>query len=458
MRKIAGVVSVDISLNWLRDIVSAVKILQTGYAFLVSKNGTIVTHPVKELIMNETVFGVAEMRDDNSFRDVGRRMIKGGAGIVPYRSVVTEKLCWLHYTPIVSTGWSLGILFPQDELMADVRKLHWFMLLLGAAGLCFLSIAIVIIARSITKPLREIAGATKNIGAGNLDIELPPIKSGDEVGKLTEAIDYMTRSLKEYIRELTETTASKERIENELRIAHDIQMSILPKMFPPFPERDEFDIYATIKPAKEVGGDFYDFFFIDEEHLCFVIADVSGKGIPASLFMAVTKTLIKAKSVKGSTASEILSKVNNELCVGNESSMFVTVFLGILNIETGEVTYANGGHNPPVMIRQGGQTGFMEIPPGVMVGVMEDFEYRTESIVMEPGDTMFLYTDGVTEAMNEGLELFSEARLEKQLRGCEKRSTKETVEQVMSDIGKFAGGADQSDDITILVMRFTHDK
>lgn len=453
--EVVGVVTVDISLDWLCQIVSSVKILRTGYGFLISKNGTIVTHPMKELIMNETIFGVAERRNDRALRETGRKMTRGASGRAPFESIDTGEPCRLYYAPITSAGWSLAVVFPQNELTEDIRRLHGTVIFLAMLGLGFLSFAIVLIARSITRPLREMANATKDIGSGNLDIELPPVRSHDEVGKLTEAFGYMKRSLKEYIRELTETTASKERIENELKIAHDIQMSILPKMFPPFPERREFDIYATIKPAKEVGGDFYDFFFIDDEHLCFVIADVSGKGIPASLFMAVTKTLIKAKAAKGSLPSDILSEVNNELCIGNDNTMFVTVFCGILDIHSGKVFYSNGGHNPPLLVRKDGNIAFLGTSNGVMLGVLEGFEYKTESLVLEQGDTLFLYTDGVNEAMNSQQELFSEQRLMEELIGCQNRSTKNTVELVMGKLSEFSSGADQSDDITILVMRFT---
>ena len=280
-RQFTGIVTADISLGGLQEVVSSIKVLQTGYGFLISKNGTIVTHPLKELVMNETLFGVAEARGDPQLREIGRKMIRGESGFIPFRSIVTENRCWMYYAPIPANGWSLAVLFPQDEFTADIVRLNRIVIILGVVGLLLLSIAVAFIARSITNPLRAMARVTKTIATGNLDIELPVVKSGDEVGKLSEAFQYMKGSLKEYIKQLTETTASKERIESELKIAHDIQMSILPKIFPPFPERKEFDIYAVIEPAREVGGDFYDFFFIDDEHFCFVIADVSGKGVPA---------------------------------------------------------------------------------------------------------------------------------------------------------------------------------
>ncbi len=233
-KRFMGIVTADVSLSWLEEIVASIKIAQTGYGFLVSKNGTFVTHPDNHLIMNETIFSVAEARGDAHLREIGRKMIGGKAGFVPFNSVVTEKKCWMVYAPLSSSGWSLGVLFPQDELMADIFSLNRTVLFLGIVGFSFLLVVIVVISGSITRPLRALAKATENIGSGNLDVELPALKSQDEVGKLTESFTYMKSSLKQYIKELTETTAAKERIESELKIAHDIQMGILPKIFPPF--------------------------------------------------------------------------------------------------------------------------------------------------------------------------------------------------------------------------------
>lgn len=455
-RQIAGVIVVDISIESLRNIVSSIKILKSGYGFLISRNGTFVTHPLKELIMNETIFTIAEARGDNNLREAGRKMIRGESGIAPIwvKSAVTGKPCWMAYVPIKSSGWSLGVLFPQDELMEDITNLNQIVLFLGITGLLLLAVAVVFIARSITRPLRHMAKAIEHIGSGNFDIELPPVKTGDEVGKLSEAFSFMRESLKEYIRELTEATASRERMESELKIAHDIQMSILPKKFPPYPERTEFDIYAMIKPAREIGGDFYDFFFIDNGHLCFVIADVSGKGIPAALFMALTKTLIKAKATMGLTSDKIISRVNEDLCIGNDMSMFVTIFCGILNVKTGEVLYTNGGHNPPLLIKGNGDVSYLETSGELLVGAMEEAQYTTRSIMLGQGDSLFLYTDGVTEAMNERNELFSEERLQKGLSKYRDKTVDQVISAVMQEIAGFTGSTPQSDDITMMMITY----
>ncbi len=455
-RRLAGVVVVDISLDHLRDIVSSIKILNSGYGFLISKNGTFVTHPIKEYIMNETIFSVAEERGDSMLRETGRRMIRGETGYsqIPVRSAVTGKYCIMTYVPIKSNGWSLGVLFPNDELMADITNLNHVVIALGVIGLLLLSLAIVFIARSITRPLTEMADAAVKIGRGDLEVQLPEAKAGDEVGKLTVALDCMKTSLKDYIREITETTASRQRMESELKIARNIQMGILPKEFPAFPGRTDFDIHATTIPAREVGGDFYDFFLIDKDHLCFVIGDASGKGIPAAIFMAYTKTLIKAKASVSIEIGSLMEQVNDELAKGNDADMFITVFCAILNTETGEMSYANGGHNPPLVMREAGGIDYLDGPGELVVGIMEGSRYSTRNLVLKPGDGLFLYTDGVTEAMNDAGEIFNTDRLKDVVLAGRGGSALDITGIVTEAVNSFCNDAPQYDDITMMVVRY----
>ncbi len=248
------------------------------------------------------------------------------------------------------------------------------------------------------------------------------------------------------------TRAEKKRIESELNVAREIQMSLVPKTFPGPPDNPEFDIYAVLEPAREVGGDLYDFYFIDPDHFCFLIGDVSGKGVPASLFMAVTRTLFKVEAGKGSIADEIHYTVNNELCRGNDSSMFVTTFCGIINIRTGKVTYSSGGHNPPYICRRDKSLLAVKDAKSVALGVMENIPYSRGKLVMDNGDILVLYTDGVTEAMNTANEMFGEKRLEESILSVHGSSPREIVARIMEDVRSFSAGAEQSDDITLLVL------
>jgi sigma-B regulation protein RsbU (phosphoserine phosphatase) len=336
-----------------------------------------------------------------------------------------------------------------------LRKVQIESLLIGVFIFVLSSLAVLFISRAVTRPLSVLTGIAADIAGGNLDREIPPVKSVKEVGELADAFRRMKTSLKDHIEQLTKTTAAKERIESELNIAHNIQMSILPKIFPPFPDKpDAFDLYAVIKPAKEVGGDFYDFFYIDDTHFCFVIGDVSGKGVPASLFMAVTKTLIKGHATGAADPGKILSAVNDDLSDENDACMFVTVFLGILDTKTGEILYANGGHNPPVLVNASGIAGFLDVPGDIVVGAVEGFAYQTTAATLGPDDAILLYTDGVTEAMNHRNVMFSEVRLMETLSAPGKKGVKETLSSIMEDTARFVGEAPQSDDITLLMLRF----
>ena len=253
---------------------------------------------------------------------------------------------------------------------------------------------------------------------------------------------------------LTEAFLEKQRIEESLKLAADIQMGMLPSTFPAFPERNDFDLFAGIIPAKEVGGDFYDFFLVDKKHLCFVIGDVSGKGIPAALFMALTKTQIKASSSRRRTPGDILFRANNDLCHENESSMFCTLFYGIMNTETGEVTYANAGHNPPYIIEKGIEPVQIESTGGIALGVMEEMEFESATFTVSKGDSIFLYTDGVNEAMNEADEEYSYERLEDYLKENSTGSITDMVNKNLESVKEFAGTAPQSDDITVLALQY----
>lgn len=452
-RHFRGIVTSDIALDWLTQAVASIKVLDTGYAFLVSRNGTIVTHPAAELIMNETIFSLAEDRNDAALRETGRRMLNGESGFVPVTSFPGFS-ARMYYAPIPSVGWTLAIVFPENELFADVRRLNLTAAAGGLAGVLLIGLAVALIARAITAPLRRLTAATAMISGGNFDAQLPEDRSGDEVGELGRAFATMNESLREHIRQLTLATASRERMDSELRIARDIQMAILPKSLPPSPDTKAFDFFALIEPAREVGGDFYDFFLIDDTHLCLVMADVSGKGIPASLFMAVTKTLIKATAGTGHAPADILTRVNSEIARDNDQSMFVTVFFAVLDLQTGGMVFTNAGHNPPLLIRSNGTIAPIGGSGQLVLGAMEDTVYRDDSSALAPGDRLFLYTDGVTEAMSPGDEMYGNERLERALAQLRDGTLREMAHGVVDGIRAFAGTTPQSDDITIMAFEY----
>lgn len=453
-KEILGIVTADISLEWLKALVASIRIADTGYAFLVTRNGTFVTHPKTSYIENETIFSVAEAKEDPRIRAIGRSMIAGERGVVPFDSLLTGKACWMAYAPLASSGWSLAVLFPRSELMTDVYRLRDTAVLMLVIGIVLLCALIIWLAGSITRPLRTLAAATGDIAEGNLDHTIPDVGSNDEVGLLAEAFNHMIASLKKHIAALTAATAARERIESELSIARDIQMGILPKVFPPYPDRPEIDLHATIKPAKEVGGDFYDFFFIDDDHLCIALGDVSGKGVPASLFMAVTRTLVKTKATQGLAPHVILGRVNEDLSLENPSQMFVTLFLAILDVTTGRLEFCNGGHNPPYIVSEDGTVTALPLTDGAALGIVMPFDYYSKDVVMKKNDVLFIYTDGVTEAIDKNETEFSEERLEGLLAASSRSMPNQIVAGVMDAVETHATGMPQADDITMLALRF----
>jgi sigma-B regulation protein RsbU (phosphoserine phosphatase) len=453
-RVFKGIITMDISLEWLQKVVSSIRVLDTGYGFLISQNGAFVTHPVSRFIMNETLFSLNEEHDNLLMRKIGRNMIRQKTGFIRCQDPVTRVEGYLFYAPVHSNGWSLGVFFPADEALEDIHELNRIVIFLAIFGISVLGLVIAGISRNITRPLHDLTNAVHSASTGNLDAQLPPARSRDEVGRLTESFSRMQTSLKEYIHNLTETTAAKERIESELKIAHDIQMGILPKSFPGPPACPQFSLWADLVPAKEVGGDLYDFFFLDAEHLCFTVGDVSGKGVPASLFMAITRTLIKIKAIAGINPAEVLTHVNHDLSVDNPSMMFVTMFLGVLNFRTGELVYCNAGHNPPYLVSGENDIQAVHSEKCIALGVWDGFEFHHSTTRMNPGQTLFLYTDGITESINESEEQFGESRLVASLSRCAHLSTRDMLDSVYRDVQNHAVGMPQFDDITMLALRF----
>ncbi|WP_019867229.1 SpoIIE family protein phosphatase [Methylovulum miyakonense] len=452
-KRLRGIVTADISLDALTELISSVRILRSGYAALLSRNGMILAHPLKGAIMNETFFSIGESRNDPSLRELGKKMVRGESGFILYNSLMGVR-SWLYYAPVRSTGWTLAVVFPEEELLENVKQLSMTMAAMGFFGLMLLVSAVVHIARTIIKPLELLADATDEIAAGNFDVVMPSVASDDEVGVLAHDFQVMAASLKDYIKNLTETTAAKERIQSELKVATHIQESLLPRLFPPFPNHPEFEIYASMVPAKEVGGDFYDFFFIDDYNLLFLIGDVSDKGVPAALYMMVTKTLLKSEGQRLGEPDKILSSVNKILAADNDSCMFTTVFCAILDVRTGEVRFANAGHNPPLII-ESGDVRYLAVKPGLMLGPMAGTVYGTERISLKPGDMLFLYTDGVTEAINQQEELYGERQLLKALLLAPKGDVSGMVHYISAEVSRHAAGAPQSDDITMLAIKMT---
>jgi sigma-B regulation protein RsbU (phosphoserine phosphatase) len=313
----------------------------------------------------------------------------------------------------------------------------------------------------LVEPIKKIERASANYvksrhdGASNNELfSALEIHTGDEIEDLSKTMIQMEKEISEYEENLKGITAEKERIVTELSLATKIQASMLPSTFPPFPDRHEIDIFAMMDPAREVGGDYYDFFFIDDDHLCVLIADVSGKGIPAALFMMIAKVIMQSCAMLGRSAAEIMEKTNEALCTNNKLGMFVTSWLGILEISTGKMTCANAGHEYPAIMRKGGKFELFKDKHGFVIGGLEESKYKEYELELFPGDKIFLYTDGVPEAENSEQEMYGTGRMVDALNLEPSASPTKVLENVRSDIDKFVNDAEQFDDLTMLCMEY----
>lgn len=309
--------------------------------------------------------------------------------------------------------------------------------------------------KRVIRPIDVIAAETEAFGVSGkqLSEKLPDVKTGDELQGLAESVLRMEQGILDYVKHITAVTAEKERISTELNVAAEIQANMLPGIFPAFPERKEFDLYASMTPAKEVGGDFYDFFPVDREHLVMVVGDVSGKGVPAALYMVISKTLIKNETYDSLSPGKILEEVNGQLCENNGFDMFVTVWLGIMEISTGRVTAANAGHEFPAVGRADGTFTLLKDPHGFVLGGMAGSKYKEYEFELRQGECLFVYTDGVPEAANTGEEFFGTDRMLEILKQNPRANPEQKIRQVMAGIDEFVGEAPQFDDITMLCVQ-----
>lgn len=446
-----AIFTADISLEWFTEKVEAIKPYPNSFNMMIGRGGKFLVHWEKEAILNETVFATSYLVNGEELKSMGHKMVDSERGMETFGSGKNELT--MFYAPIKATGWSVAVACLHSDVFAGVDRLLNRIIAIGILGLLLLAGFCYMTVRRLVTPLTRFAGSATEIAQGNFTASLPDIHTQDEMKTLRDSFEHMQQSLVAYIDELKDTTAKKERIESELRIAREIQMGMVPKIFPAFPDREDVDLYAKLIPAKEVGGDLYDF-FIENEKLYFIVGDVSGKGVPASLVMAVTCRLFRTVASHFQTPAEIVTALNDTLAENNESNMFCTFFLGILDLQTGHMQYCNAGHNAPVLMRTSGETEFMSVVPNLPLGLFEGFAYEGQECTLMKGESLFLYTDGVTEAENSDKELYSDEHLLEFLEMHRQKRPSELAEEVFSDIVRHAADAEQSDDITIMCLNY----
>ena len=442
-----GAISLDISLQWLSETLSSIKPYPNAFCMLISRGGSYLVHPDSERLFYSTIFTDGLVTPNPELDGLGRAMQDLSEG---YRIVdVHGSRSYVFFMPLKTTGWSLGIVCPVRDIFSGFNRLRQISLLLILLGLLLMFVVCFRVIGHAVKPLSDLAVQAEVIASGHFDTVLPESTRPDEIGVLSRSFGHMQDSLVSYMDELTRTTAERAQIEGELKIARNIQMGMVPRTFPPFPDREDIDLYASMTPARDVGGDLYDY-FIQGGKLYFCVGDVSGKGIPASLFMAVACNLFRVMGKRELPPVEIAHEINDILSEGNEQLMFVTMFIGAIDLQTGEMDFCNCGHNPPVLLGPDGPR-FLDCKPNTSIGIFSGWTFEGEHLSGLPGTPLFLFTDGLNEAENLRQEQFGNDRLLAVL-SDPYEGAEATIRRMHAAVSRHVGEAEASDDLTMLCV------
>lgn len=448
--KYVGTIASDLSLRWLSETISAVKPYPHSYSFMIGRGGTFFVHPDPEKLLYQSIFTETMEQDNPERMALGKAMVSGEEGM--RMLTLNGELCYVFYQPLGETGFSAAIVCPERDIFYGYNRLRNVVILIFILGMLIMHIILSTVFRREIAPMRSLAEQAETIADGNFDEVLLDTGRKDEIGRLVHSFSEMQRSLVKYIEEIKNTSAEKASIERELYVARDIQMSMVPRIFPPFPEREDIDLFASMTPAKEVGGDLYDF-FVENECLYFCIGDVSGKGVPASLFMAVTRNLFRVIAQQGNSPEEIAKSINHALSAENDQGMFVTMFIGKADLKTGELTYCNCGHNPPVVCEPGKEARFLPMQyVNLALGTWDGFEFQGERIPDIREWKILLYTDGLNEAENPRYELFGNDRLIQLMNGVSQLDAEGIIQMLQEEVERHRSGASPNDDLTLLSL------
>jgi sigma-B regulation protein RsbU (phosphoserine phosphatase) len=451
-RKI-GVINTSLSLNWLSQTISAIKPYPNSYSIMIGRGGTYFVHPDSMKITRQTIFTQTLETPDTAITALGHAMQRGEEGI-KHMNIHGED-CYVFYKPLGKTGCSMAIVCPESDIFGGFDRLRRTVLAIVAVGLLLMLYFFIRIITRELQPLRRLASEAETIASGQFDAQLPDYGRTDEIGQLSHSFGNMQQSLVRYIDELKNTTAQKASIESELQVASDIQMGMLPSMSSQsYSLCDDVLLYASLTPAKDVGGDLFDFYIRDEK-LFFCIGDVSGKGVPASLFMAVTRSVFRTVSARESMPDHIVSTLNETMADMNETNMFVTLFVGVLDLPTGRMRYCNAGHDAPLLIGKG--VGELPCDSNIPVGFMPSWKYSLQETQIFTGTTIFLFTDGLTEAENITHGQFQMERITdvaSQALSLQRQEPQLLISFMTDAVHQFVGEAEQSDDLTMMAIQY----
>lgn len=443
-----GVVNMSLSLSWLSQTISAVKPYPNSYSIMIGRGGTFFVHPDTTKITRQTIFTQTIEQPDTAMTALGHAMQRGEEGMK--HMTIEGKDSYVFYKPLGKTGCSMAIVCPESDIFSGFDRLRRTVMTIVCVGLLLMLYLFIRIITRELQPLRRLAREAETIASGQFDAELPDFRRTDEIGQLSHSFGNMQQSLVKYIEELKETTAQKASIESELNVASSIQMSMLPSVFP---NCEGLDMYASMTPAKEVGGDLYGY-LLKGDQLYFCLGDVSGKGVPASLFMAQVTRLFRTLANQQIAPADICTQMNEALS-GEENStfMFVTLFVGLVDLKTGHLSFCNAGHNPPVIGGGEHHGEFLQMLPNCPIGVMPGLQFQGEEIDSIKGRPLFIYTDGLNEAENRQYEQFGEERLLDILRNTHFETARQVIETLAAEVEHHRDGADPNDDLTMMCLR-----
>ena len=448
----AGIATADIELQWLDEIVKGIKVADSGFGFIVSRDDVIIAHPDTSLNMKALVdMAGGKVNPSNWQKYIDSKKTNQSTYIyAPCRH--TAGNCYIAIKSLGSTGWKVFIVIPEQELIGDINTLTVKISFIAVLGLLFLLVIVVLITRHLTSPLGELASATKDIGAGNLEAKLPATTRKDEIGILTDDFSLMRDSLKNYIEEVQQVTAREQKLESEIQIARDIQMSMLPGAGNVFIEHTRHQLYAYLRAARTVGGDLY-YFQQTGSLLHFIIGDVSDKGVPASLFMAKTVTLYTRALKDKLSPGDTFTMMNDILAQNNDACMFVTALCGNIDLDTGNIVMANAGHMDPI-IRHAETTAKHEIEGATALGLMEGVDYPDVSFTLDNDTTIVMYTDGISEAHDLNDEQYGDEQLIELVSSADVTDIQKTGTTIIENVDDFSQGTEQFDDITLMIIRY----
>ena len=459
-----AILCADIDLRWVQHIVEEAKPYDYSKVFVIGRDSQYVCHPDQRWIQSVNVITKTRQAKDFEELRLAQRMLRWERGCDTMDAHTLTNLAAregkpsiVYFAPVERVQWSVCFTIPEDIIMKGPNQLSTNMLILLIVMLVLIAFTLYAIIHRQLKPLTVLAVKTREIAHGNFHVHLPAVNTNDEIRHLRDAFDNMQQSLDSYVSELKATTASKASMENELKVASEIQMSMLPKTYPPYPDRTDIDLYGQLLPAKAVGGDLFDF-FINEGKLFFCIGDVSGKGVPASLLMAVTRSQFRTVSAHESTPDKIVSFISDAMSEGNDTNMFVTLLVGVLDLSTGMLRYSNAGHEAPLLISgSDDRLGMLPVDSNIPAGVMSGWTFTCQEALIDRQTTIFLYTDGLTEAEDMQHNQFGEDRIleaARQVQNAHSQQPRDIVNAMTQAVRQFVGKAEQSDDLTMLAIRY----